>query len=149
MLVGCGATEYVINDKSKFINFEPDNHFLKLANKSQVNNIVLKIGNTCIYSRNSKGRICRWISKNALYIPTFKQNIFSVQAKPKKRAHISSEHENSQLIYPNAAVFNITYREHLHYLKNIFSAKNATHNLHTWHKISGHCNEPDIKKLPN
>ena len=45
--------------------------------------------------------------KNALYIPTFKQNIFSEQAATKNSAHISLERDNSQLIYPNEAVFNI------------------------------------------
>ena len=62
---------------------------------------------------------------------------------------ICFEHDNCQLIYPNGAVFNITKRARLYYLKNIVSAKNATYDLHTWHKILGHCNESDIKKLPN
>ena len=35
------------------------------------------------------------------------------------------------------------------FLKNIFSTRNATYDLHTWHKILVHCNESDIKKLPN
>ena len=48
---------------------------------------------------------------------------------------------------PNGAVFNITQRRHLNYLKNIVSARNATYDLHTGHKILGHCNESDIKKL--
>ena len=42
--------EHVMNDKSKFINFEPGNHFVKLADWSQANNIVLKRGNACIYT---------------------------------------------------------------------------------------------------
>ena len=37
----------------------------------------------------------------------------------------------------------------MYYLKNIVSAKNATDNLHTWHKILGHCNKSQIKKLLN
>ena len=63
--------------------------------------------------------------------------------------HIRFEHDNCQLIYTDGAVFNITQRGHLYYLKNIISARNATYDLHTWHKILGHCNESDIKKLPN
>ena len=104
---------------------------------------MLKRGNACIYLCNSNGHICRCILKNALYIPTFKRNIFSVQATTK------TEHDDSQLIHPNGPVFNITQRGGLYYLKNIVSAKNATYDLHTWHKILGHCNESDIKKLPN
>ena len=95
--------------------------------------------------------MCRCIFKNALYIyiPTFKQNIFSVQAAAKNGVHISFEHDNCQLIYPNGPIFHIMQRRHLYYLKNIISARNATYNLHTWHEILGHCNESDIKKLPN
>ena len=97
-----GATEHVINDKSKFINFdqnfEPGNHFVKLANVSRANDIVLKRRNACIYSLNSKGLICRCILKNALYIPTFKQNIFSIQAATKNGVLISFERDNLQLI---------------------------------------------------
>ena len=87
--------------------------------------------------------------KKALYILTFKQNIFSVQAATKNYAHISSEQDKSQLISSNRAVSNITQREYLYYLKNIVSTKDATYDLHTWHKIFGHCNESDIKKLLN
>ena len=63
--------------------------------------------------------------------------------------HISFECDNCQLIYRNGAVFNITQRGCLYYLINIISARNATYDLHTWHKILGQCNESDIKKLPN
>ena len=45
LFVDCGATKHVITDKSKFINFdqnfEPGNHFVELADGSQVNSIVL------------------------------------------------------------------------------------------------------------
>ena len=72
-----------------------------------------------------------------------------VQAATKNGAHLSFEHGIYQLIYPNGAVFNITQRRRLYYLKNVISTRNATYDLHTWHKILGHCNESDIKKLPN
>ena len=68
----------------------------------------MKRDDACINLRNSEGQMCRCILKNALYIPTFKQNIFSVKAVTKNGAHISFECDNYQLIYPNGAVFNIT-----------------------------------------
>ena len=39
-------------------------------------------------------------------------------------------------------------RRRLSYLKNTIPAKNASYYLYTCHKILGHCNEYDIKKLP-
>ena len=41
LLVDCRATNHVITDKSKFINFEPGNHFVELPDGSQANNIVM------------------------------------------------------------------------------------------------------------
>ena len=85
----------------------------------------------------------------------------------KNGVHISFELDYCQLIYPNGAVFNITQRGCLYYLKNIIFSRNATYDLHTWHatydlhtwhatydlhtwhKILDHCNKSDIKKLPN
>ena len=114
LLVDCGAINLVITDKSKFINsdqnFKPGNHFVKLADGNWANNIMLKRGGICIYLCNSKGHMCRCILKNALYVPTFKQNIFSVQEVTENGAHISFERDNCQLIYPNGIVFNITHR---------------------------------------
>ena len=34
-------------------------------------------------------------------------------------------------------------------MKNIISARNATYNLHTRHKILSDCNKSNFKKLPN
>ena len=113
LLVNCSATKHVITDKSKSIdfdqNFEPGNHFVELADGSRVNSIVLKRGSVCIFLHNSKGNMCRCILINALYIPTFKQNIF-LQAATKKMVHLSFEYDNCRLIYPNGVAFNITQR---------------------------------------
>ena len=61
LLVDYSATEHVITDKSKFINFdqnfEPGNHFVELADGIRMNNIVLKRDNACIHLRNSKGHV--------------------------------------------------------------------------------------------
>ena len=84
-----------------------------------------------------------------LYIYQLLNKTFSIQVATKNGECISFEHDNCQLIYPNGAVFNITQRGHLYYLKNIVSARNATYDLYIWHKILGHCNKSDIKKLPN
>ena len=73
LLVVCGATDYVITDKLKFINFdqifEPGNHFVELADGSRANNIVR--GDACIYLCNSKGHMCRYVFKNALLYTNF------------------------------------------------------------------------------
>ena len=94
-------------------------------------------------------KILSLVIRDAQYMPSFKQNIFSVQVATKNSVHTSFERDNYQLIYLHGAVFNITQRGHLYYLENIVSDRNPTYDLHTWHKILSHCNESDIKKSPN
>ena len=57
LLVDCWATNHVISDKLKFINFEPRNHFVELTDGSRANSIELKKGDTYIYLCNSKGHM--------------------------------------------------------------------------------------------
>ena len=151
-MVDCGATEHVINDKTKFINFDqnfdPQSHFIELVDGSRINNLVLKRGDACIHLQDINGHICKCILKNALYIPTFKQNIFSVQAATKSGAHMNFGREKAELLLPDGTIFNIIKKERLYYLKNITSAKKVSYDLNTWHRILGHCNESDIKQLP-
>ena len=45
--------------------------------------------------------------KNASYIPTFKQNIFSVQAATKSGAHMNFGREKAELLLPDGTKFNI------------------------------------------
>ena len=45
-----------------------------------------------------------------VYIYQLLNKTFSVQAATKNGTHISFEHDNCQLIYPNGTVFNITER---------------------------------------
>ena len=66
-----------------------------------------------------------------LYISQILNEIY-FQFKPQQRngAHISFKSDNSKLIYPDRAVFDITQRGRLYYLKNIVSAENITFDLH-------------------
>lgn len=114
-----------------------------MADCTRANNLVLKRGNACIYLRDTKGNICKCLLKRALYIPKFKQNIFSVQSAVK----VNFYRDNSKLIYPGGTEFNIQQNGRLYYLKSIKSVKTATHDLRTWHKILGHCNNSDVRRM--
>ena len=103
-------------------------------------------GDACIYLCNNKGYICRCILKMLYIYQLLNKYIFSTNGD-KKWCVYKFWAWQLPIDLPNRAVFNITHRGRLYYLKNIFSAKNATHDLHSWHKILCHCNESDIKKL--
>ena len=93
LLVDCGATTHIINDISKFITFdtrfESDKHFIELANGSKSNNIALKRGNANVQLYDINGKCVQVMLENALYVPTYPQNIFSIHAATKKGVTIS------------------------------------------------------------
>ena len=82
LLVDCGATTHIITDKSKFVEFDetfkPANHFIELANGSKTNNLAQGKGTANVSLVDSHGHTKKAMLKNALYVPSFKQDIFSI-----------------------------------------------------------------------
>ena len=79
-LVDCGATTHIINDESKFSKFDdkfaPEKHYIELADGTRSNNVALKRGDVEITIMDTTGKCVNARLKNALYIPTYPQNIF-------------------------------------------------------------------------
>ena len=84
ILVNCGATTHIINDITHFLSFDdsfnPNEHFIELADGSRTNNVAQKRGVACWKIRDDNGNVVEAELENALYIPSYPQNIFSVQA---------------------------------------------------------------------
>lgn len=82
LLVDCGATTHIVHDLTKFTKFDmqfnPKNHYIALADGSRSNNVAMKRGDACVELCDVVGNIQQAILKNALYVPSYKQNIFSV-----------------------------------------------------------------------
>ena len=80
LLVDCGAKSHIIIDKSKFIifyeDFEAMNHTIELADGSRTSGVVLGRGVASVELCDTNGNDHNVELKNALYIPTYKQNIF-------------------------------------------------------------------------
>ena len=153
LLVDCGATTHIVNDLSRFIsfdeNFDPKSHVIELADGNKVNNIALNRGSTCVSLIDSNGNKRDGILGNALYVPSFKQNIFSVQAATEKGASIEFGKEFAKLINDDGTVFDIEKHGNLYFLNNVGSPKNASYSLKEWHQIFGYCNVRDILNLEN
>ena len=153
LLVDCGATTHIVNDLSRFIsfdeNFDPKSHIIELADGSKVNNIALNRESACVSLIDSNGNKRDGILENALYVPSFKQNIFSVQAATEKGASVEFGKEFAKLINDDGTVFDIEKHGNLYFLNNVGSPKNASYSLKEWHQIFGHCNVRDILNLEN
>ncbi|KAJ8043166.1 hypothetical protein HOLleu_10139 [Holothuria leucospilota] len=96
LLVDCGGTTYVVNDQSKFIRFDdfnPADHNIELAT---INNVAMGKGDASIMLVDSNGNAQKAIHKDALYIPSFKQDIFSVQVAADKGAFVQFKSNSAE-----------------------------------------------------
>ena len=110
-LVDCGATSHIVTNDACFINidqnFNPNEHYIELADGSKSNNIALKRGEVRIFLQDNKGNLNNIILQNVLYIPSYPQNIFSVQSATARGAIIHFQPNSAELI-ANNSIFNIT-----------------------------------------
>ena len=157
LLVDCGATTHIINDQSKFRKFDdkfaPEKHYIELADGTRSNNVTLKRGDVEITIMDTTGNRVNVKLKNALYIPTYPQNIFSVQAATERGASVSFNPDSAELVYKDGTKFNIEKHGRLYYLSTFnknesdSDSVNYTCDQKGWHEILGHCNYEDILKL--
>ena len=87
------------------------------------------------------------ILNNALYVPSYKQDIFSVNAAVEEGGSISLDRHAKQFRSSDGTVFNIEQVGRLYYLNSISSSRNSACTLTEWHRMLGHCNLGDIRKL--
>ena len=155
-LVDTGATTHIVNCDSNFIsfdkNFDPETHFIELADGSKTNNVALKRGTVEIFLRNTSGNVVLGTLDDVLYVPSYPHNIFSVQAATVKGACINFFPESAQLVTGNGTKFEIEKFGKLFYLRNNSLSTSSlctvrSLNVESWHRLLGHCNRSDILKM--
>jgi hypothetical protein len=151
LLVDCGATSHVIKDASKFVSynkhFNPDKHFIELADGTKSNNVALKKGTVQVKLNTASGKTVTADLHDALYVPSYPQNIFSVQAATEKGATVTFGPNFAEMTAPDGTKFGIEKRGKLYYLCSSKSSTQHAGSLKRWHEILGHCNLSDILKL--
>ena len=126
-LIDCGATAHIITDKTKFVtidkNFNHEGHTIELADCSRQTGLVVAKGDAKIHLYNSKGKLCEVILKDALCIPSFKQNILSVNAMTAKGMKIVFTSNENNIITSNGTQFPVKKRGKLYFVKSVSSDK--------------------------
>ena len=93
---------HIIIDKSKFIRYDdqsdPSKHIIELEDGSRFTNLVVAKGDAKNFCNDCDGCTRDTTLKDALCIPSFHQDIFSVQA--------AAENGASIYIHPNNAFLN-------------------------------------------
>lgn len=137
LMVDCGATSHMINDATKFItvdkSFRPEDHMIELADGTKVSGMAKMRGQAEVYLLDSEGRQVKTRLKQALYIPSFPQNIFSVKSATANGAEMHFKDGDNWLIHKDGAKFKMDVYGRLY--------------IQTWHRILGHCNFDDVAKL--
>ena len=150
LLLDSGATSHIVVDRRNFVsfdeNFKADNHFIALAEGSRAN-VVLGKGNTRFQLHDVNGNPHEVTLSNALYIPSYKQNIFSVSAAIDKGASINLDKGGTYFKAWDGTTFEIQQKGRLYYLNSISSSQNNAISLLDWHRILGHCNLEDLRRL--
>ena len=158
LMVDTGATSHIVTDMKKFRNFdesfEPRKHVLELANGVRASGIALKRGAAKVWLRDNKGRDVETTLEGALYVPSFPQDIFSVNAATSKGATVIFKKGQNKLIHQSGTTFNIKVHDRLFYLSTVDEIANVDEyhgcfDIKTWHEILGHCNYEDVLKLQN
>ena len=150
LLVDTGATAHILNDKSKFLKFDedfkPENHYIELADGSRACGVVSAKGRAKIILHDVEGVVHEVFLEGALYIPSYRQNIFSVQSAINKGSAINLAPNSAELSAPDGTKFALQKHRKLYYLNSAISSSGA-HTAETWHRILGHCNMNDVFKL--
>lgn len=169
LMVDCGATSHIITEGSKFTRFDktfnPQQHFMELADGTRENNVALKRGDAEVMLRDQKGRNIMVTLKSALFIPSYPQSILSVEAITTDGAKVVFQKGKSELTTKDGTVFRIKELERLYYIETVNNNEkwvdnsvndimpndkvNLTCDAKTWHEILGHCNIDDVMKLPD
>ena len=151
LLVDCGATAHIVNTEDNFLNedptFKPEDHYVELADGSRKNNVAIKRGTAVVSLRAQNGELHEVKLENTLCIPTYPQNIFSVQAATQKGVTIKFCQNHAELVASDGTKFPIEQHGRLYYLYKNSVIQNRSESLETWHKILGHCNTSDIAQL--
>ena len=103
-----------------------------------------------MYLLDNTGRQHRAQLRDALYIPSYPHDIFSVARAANGGATITFKKGESHMVTKDSSRFEIHESGHLYYLptvtENVEKCKGC-HDMQTWHDILGHCNYEDVQKL--
>jgi hypothetical protein len=151
LLVDCGATAHIITDEhlmSKYDpNFHAEGHTIELADGSRSSDVVKGKGEAQVVISDADGVPRQITLLDALFIPSYRQNIFSVQSAVKNGSKIHFDSDCSQMVAPNGVTFNIEQKGRLYYLNKVTAVENCERTLQKWHQALGHCNAADVIKL--
>ena len=90
---------------------------MELVDGTRANNVDLKRGDARITLKNEKGQLVDITLSDALLVPSYPQDIFSVQAATENGTRVNFRPQSAELIHSSDAKFKIEKRGRLYFLK--------------------------------
>lgn len=155
IMVDAGATSHIVNDFKKFESFDDsfqaETHSVELADGTQCSGMAEGRGTATIYILDNAGRQHRAQLRNALFMPSYPHDIFSVARAANGGATITFRKGDCTMITKDGSRFDIHEKGNLYYLPTVDVSTDdqckVCHDIQTWHEILGHCNYEDVRKL--
>lgn len=128
-----------MTDATNFTCFDErsdlEKHFIELADGTNANNITPKSGNVEVTLNTSTGKTVCVDLENVLFVPSYPQDIFSVQAATEKGATVVFRPDSAELVTADGTKFGIKKRGRLYFLCSNVSATKHVCDVRRWHEI--------------
>ena len=102
-MVDCGATSHIVTDIAKFKRFDDEfqarTHCMELADGTRCKGVAERRGDAEVYLMDSRGHHLKTMLRRALYIPSYPQEIFSVQAAAARGATVTFKRGEDILVH--------------------------------------------------
>lgn len=117
---------------------------MESADGTRSNRITECRGDAEVCLMDSRGHCHNAMLRQALYYPSYPQDIFSVKAATASGATVIFKEKNSLLQDRDGTKFHIQELNKLYYLQTVNGERddqsNRCYDMQTWHEILGHCN---------
>lgn len=102
-MVDAGATSHIVSDITKFrsfdSSFQPENHSVELADGTKCSGMAQQRGTAVIYLIDDAGKQHTAQLRDALYMPSYPHDIFSVARATNGRATVIFKKRRQPLDY--------------------------------------------------
>lgn len=123
LMADCGATSHIVADLAKFKRFDnefqAETHCFELADGTRCKGVAERHGDAEVCLMDSRGWHLKTLLKQALYIPSYPLDIFSVKAATSSRATVIFKKGKDVLIHKDGTKFHIHVHNKLHYLHTV------------------------------
>ena len=153
ILLDTGASIHIIHNSNLFSKFNTNNtsesSYLEMADGTKSGNLIEGRGTVLIPICDITGTKCNLKLTDALYVPSFRRNIVSINLAVKAGYNFNfNDIGKETMLSPSGNMFKIVTKGSLYFLNNLSINSVISRTVHEWHCLLGHPNYEEVLKLP-